>query len=133
MPSIETSARVLWATLCIAVCLILIYSLWRQYRLRDTHCRNCGYDRRGLTSDRCPECGTPASQFAPRRTPIIRLGMIVIALALAALSFVPRQFALDQWVWWNRQELLEQQCTIGDLSVKRTRSSTTASPIRTAT
>lgn len=118
MPSIETFARVLWATIWIAICLILIRSLWRQYRLRETHCRSCGYDLRGLALNRCPECGKPKTQSTHRRMVAVRFVLIAITLALATISLVPRQFALDRWVWWNREELHKQQCTIGDLSVE---------------
>lgn len=40
--------------------------LWRMVRRRPMipgHCRHCGYDLRGIPSDRCPECGTPLLSY----------------------------------------------------------------------
>lgn len=55
-----------WA---IAAPLALLPAWWaltyrrRRERLRQGHCRRCGYDLRG-TPHRCPECGTPAEAVA---------------------------------------------------------------------
>src|SRR3990172_6761158 len=34
------------------------------------HCKKCGYDLRGLSLPRCPECGTPFSTETPSHTNI---------------------------------------------------------------
>src|SRR5262245_58970126 len=36
----------------------------------DRHCESCGYNLRGLTVNRCPECGI---QFDPIRDPLARI------------------------------------------------------------
>jgi len=38
------------------------YSKWR----KEARCLECGYDLRGQTEPRCPECGTPFGQHASR-------------------------------------------------------------------
>ena len=40
---------------------VIAYRRWRWKRKweREGLCRECGYDLQGITSDRCPECGTP--------------------------------------------------------------------------
>lgn len=34
----------------------------REQRRRENRCLNCGYSLEGLTSERCPECGTPTTE-----------------------------------------------------------------------
>lgn len=67
---------------------------------------------------RCPECGTSGINSAQRPKLIVRLGLIAMTLALAAISLVPHQFVLDRWVWWNRFEHLEERCSFGDITVE---------------
>lgn len=61
------------------------------------HCRKCGYQLSGLTSEVCPECGTSSSQKAVSWTPRVSpawfaglLGLIVglFGLAVSLLSIV---------------------------------------------
>lgn len=67
----------LWPWLTIASASTL--ALWRLAgrRVLPGHCPRCNYDLRGLTTGRCPECGTPTASLAkrliaflaPRRSP----------------------------------------------------------------
>ena len=50
----------------VGICGVMTIALWAPPRLRTllrrrrNQCLSCGYSLRGLTSDRCPECGSPA-------------------------------------------------------------------------
>jgi hypothetical protein len=58
-----------WLTTLLS--LPLVSRIYRHRRAnrwhREGRCRKCGYDLRGLTSDRCPECGEPVHREV--RTP----------------------------------------------------------------
>jgi hypothetical protein len=52
--------------LWIPLLLVIAATAWLWLRLRSTpagHCRTCGYDLTGNVSGRCPECGSPATEF----------------------------------------------------------------------
>lgn len=47
------------------------YLWWLQRkRILPGHCRACAYDLRGLTTDRCPECGKPADATPAAEVPV---------------------------------------------------------------
>jgi hypothetical protein len=88
-------------TPCIASVLMLILVIlgmrlvvtgWRaRCDLEYPHCRRCGYNLTGLTSPRCPECGT---HLAPetvvqgwRRADLRRIGRGVLLIAIAGAVF----------------------------------------------
>lgn len=49
----------LWPLALIAACLIFREMIRFRRRRPKGCCRSCGYDLRGLSEYRCPECGTP--------------------------------------------------------------------------
>lgn len=59
-----------WASLCGIATAILA----RRFRnlVPAGHCRNCAYDLRGLTADRCPECGRPIQSAIARVMSILK-------------------------------------------------------------
>jgi len=54
-----------WLVVGLAVCLLFIHAVTfavvrvRMVRPGLGYCQHCNYDLRGLSSDRCPECGNP--------------------------------------------------------------------------
>jgi len=74
------TALLLGLGLCIAAVPVSVFAVWTTYdrtleseRLRQGLCPQCGYDLRGLNTDRCPECGaklrTPRAWLAPSDKP----------------------------------------------------------------
>lgn len=46
---------------------ILLWSMWRRQPFPTGHCAFCGYDLRGTTSGRCPECGVSVGSSPGQR------------------------------------------------------------------
>ena len=72
----------------------LLRRLRRPVAVGEPQCRACGYLLRGLTADRCPECGltlTPANRIVGRRWT-----RSLIALALAAVV-LPPAWLVGRW------------------------------------
>lgn len=72
---------------------------------RDEPCPACGYNLRGLTSDRCPECGQALRLTVTLVDP--KLGAWLVALVAAALGtggallFTLLALAAAPWGWWS--------------------------------
>jgi ribosomal protein L34E len=49
---------------------ILDHRVTHQCRTHENHCARCDYDLRGITSDRCPECGGVISEDQPASRPL---------------------------------------------------------------
>ena len=86
-------------------------SIWCISQLKQVGtCLQCGYRLQGLTTARCPECGTISSNTRARECtwiPQIGLAMVVaigLACFLAACKMVPHSlgilslFSLDRWI-----------------------------------
>lgn len=70
--------------------ILLGCALWVRRRGDAPHCRCCGYNLTNLTSDRCPECGTPLSdktvaRGARERRPFLA----IVGLSICLLAAVP--------------------------------------------
>jgi hypothetical protein len=86
---------------------VLSASGWHGWRFHDTpRCPRCGYDRTGLPSETCPECGhvipRPIDAFRSRRRrwSLMLLGLFV-ATALPALA-VQRRVRQYGWEYYTR-------------------------------
>ena len=96
----------LYAFLFFAGC-VHIWHGWHGHRFHSTpRCPRCGYDRTGLPSDTCPECGRtprdPGEAFRSRRRRywLIALGLIVCtALPAVAVQRRVRQYG---WQYYRR-------------------------------
>lgn len=50
---------------------ITVWLMWRDRRIPTGHCQGCGYDLRGSSSGRCPECGLSVADCqGPRSGPL---------------------------------------------------------------
>lgn len=60
-------AKVIGVSLGIGLVVVFIARLLdrRLERIQWGRCSGCGYDLRGITSDRCPECGKPVKELPP--------------------------------------------------------------------
>lgn len=91
------------ASLLISV-LMLRWGLWPRRRGEEPYCRRCHYNLTGLTSDRCPECGTHISTETTvhgrrQRRPLITVIALFLA-ALAAMCFVQSGRQYDWYRTW---------------------------------
>jgi hypothetical protein len=74
---------------------ILLHQLWRLrsrlVNLREgdaPHCERCGYNLTGLTSGRCPECGSLLETMEIQRGLPVISRRVLLALTLMFLVFV---------------------------------------------
>lgn len=68
---------------------VAFFKLWRRAP-KDGRCGTCAYTTQGLTSDRCPECGSPRGCKRP-----IRARWVALCAALLYLAF--------QTPWWQER------------------------------
>ena len=81
----------------------------------EEHCRCCNYLLKGLTSGRCPECGTyltAQNRLAGRRRWPRVLGALVILLIGTGAYFwagarLPRQGRVSEWFDWRSMSIAE--------------------------
>ncbi len=79
------------------------------------YCRRCGYELRGLTAPRCPECGRvfdPANPRTYRRRPIRRWLQRLIRTAVLILAFFLMLAVIWAWLYWG---WYTEQQTIAEL------------------
>ena len=77
----------------------------------DHYCRGCGYNLRGLTVPRCPECGRPFDPADPhtyRKHPIRRWVRPVTRAAIFVFTIVLLLAATWGWLYWGWCS--EQRC-----------------------
>lgn len=71
---------------------LVCLGLWPRRRGSTPHCPQCDYNFTGLTSDRCPECGTPATPastvWGERHRSAVRVGAGVLCMAVASVLAV---------------------------------------------
>src|SRR5262245_57686450 len=97
-----------WATAVAAVLgAALLIRGWRGRRVgTDPHCRKCGYNLTGITSERCPECGTPhldnpvLGQFR-RRYRLVLAGLLILLPSTGMLIRVEIQWARSVEDWYR--------------------------------
>ncbi len=95
----------------------LRFGLWPARLGSDPHCAECNYNLTGLTSNRCPECGTFLAPDAVRRgrrhrrTPLAVVGALSIITGVSVLgTFGYAASANVKWqqyypTWWLLREL----------------------------
>ena len=96
-----------------ATALVCSLILWRILRRRrfvgEPHCRRCNYCLKGLSSDRCPECGTPVERPVIGRPMWRRTLPFALPLALVLIAYgslwalrTPRSGSASMWLhWWS--------------------------------
>jgi hypothetical protein len=107
--------------LTLLIGIVLVRRGWWPRRVgTDPHCRRCGYLLVGITSERCPECGTTISPRSTihgerhRRAGVAWLGVAIIVLGIVfAMPFVALKARGTDWYQFRPTLLVMRDFRIG--------------------